>query len=199
MTVRDSVAFLLCSSSALVAGFLFYRWIAVGGGIEIILLGPLLIGLTVAAFLLPADVKWFGLPRPVRGMAYWLLAVAIAVALTGILYGSRNLSRTVLVADFYWDDGVEIYFRADGTFRAIEQHMIGLEHKYGRYRVEGGTIILEKNPVMLGISPFPDTLVYTNRGLHFWLDDESLTIRHGMMSVSRNRLFKKYTQPGRLD
>ena len=145
--------------------------------------------LSLIVFVFPNDLPFFGLGRRFRGVAYWAILVLLTHCGVYSYYLLDNTSEDVLVAEFYWDAGIELHLRADGTYKALEKGLIGNELYYGRYRVEGDYLILE-GTLHLGSSPLKDTLTYDSAFLHFQLEAPWKRINEGSMKIVMNELLK---------
>ena len=175
--------------STLIGGFIFYQLITVGIGFEIILFGPLFITFSFIAFIIPVPFKVFDNTKRYRGIALWITLLSLTIPTLLAYEFLRNLSHEVLVAEFHWDDGIELHLRKNGSYKAINYGVAHAYQHYGRYKIDGNQIIIRH--IEFGNAAIKDTLTYDSLGLHFKLEEEWEGITEGVMSIKKNELFKK--------
>ncbi|MCB0540521.1 MAG: hypothetical protein KDE33_23600 [Bacteroidetes bacterium] len=111
--------------------------------------------------------------------------ISLIVSLLGvslfIFFISRNQSSTWFSTTFYWEEGVDVSFRRNGTYRAANYDMLGgFDITCGKFRLQDSLIIL--NPQMkFGFEKMNDTLVATNKGIYFTME-KPWRVNEGKMS-----------------
>lgn len=183
--------YLLCMSC-----YGWLRYSVLTGQSAIGLLGILLafVVLSLIVFFFPNELGWFKIGRRFRGVVYW--AVLLMLTHWGVYgyYLLDNSSEDVLVAEVYWDAGIELHLRADGTYKALEKNIISDALRYGRYRLDSNRLILD-GKLHIGSTPLKDTLTYDALFLYFELETPRKKSTEGMMKITMNELEAFSAQP----
>ncbi len=189
MKLEDIPAIMLYALCIVTGSFVFYYIITPAGGLGFyVFFLPIFGVVSLITWFLPVSFAPLGIRKPFRGMANWAtLMLLVCCAEYGYHYG-MNRSKVVFHADFYWDAGIDLYLRENGTYKAIEDVSIGGDLKYGKYRIDGNRIILEGD-LYIGNARMNDTLIYDSKGLHFKLDSEWKGIHGDVMVIQINELF----------
>lgn len=188
MTMTLFLLIVLYATCIYAGGAIMYMFISGWPDFSILHLTPVFAILSLIIFFVPVNFALFGIKKQFRGLAYWAMLIFLTWS---VLYGYNflmNRSKVLLFADFYWDAGIDLYLRENGTYKAIERGWIHDELKYGKYRLEGNHVILS-GALYIGISRMNDTLVYDSAGLHFKLDSQWKSINGGTMTVQVNEFF----------
>ncbi len=90
------------------------------------------------------------------------------------------MSPVLFSTSFYWEEGVDVEFRENQTFKAFNQHMMGEDISYGKYELVDSLIIL-KDKLKFGMENMIDTLRVSNKGVSFKME-KTWRINEGEMS-----------------
>ncbi len=175
--------------SVVTGGFLFYQHITFGIGIELYFFGCIFILSSVVCFVLPLDYKLFELPKYSKGFVIWLMIMLTTIFTLWTYDFVKNLSKDVFVAKFYYDCGIELRLRENGTYKAINENWMSGFVSYGKYKVERHRIIVIDNSLTFGTSVIVDTLDYKGSQVFFRLENNWKEIKNGKMTVTKNELF----------
>lgn len=172
-------------------GVLFYGWITVGIGIEALLFTPLFIFSSIIVFFTPIKHHLFGVEKYFRGVVIWLFAVILTTIILFTYNFLRNQSKDLLIADFYWDAGIELHLRENGTYKVINEDWMSGGVSYGKYKIEGDKILISGN-LKLGISTLIDTLYLgaDSSSLNFKLEEEWKGLAEDQMHITKDLIFK---------
>ena len=100
----------------------------------------------------------------------------------------NNKSKTIFISEFYWESGIELHLRENGTFKVINDDWFSGSVSYGDYTKFEKNIVIE-DEIRLGNSIMKDTLRLDSLGLHFELEEEWEGIINGKMEVRKNEIF----------
>jgi len=188
MKISDIPAVITYAICAGIGGKIFYQYFVAGDVFWLLYLLPLFVIVSLFAFFIPVGFAPLGIKKPFRGIANWAIFIFITWLL---IYGhdyAMNRSKVVLFADYYWNSGIDLYLRKNGTYKAVKTGWTTDGPKYGKYRIDGNRIILEGD-LYIGIARMNDTLIYDSKGLHFKLDSEWKGIHGDVMAIQINELF----------
>lgn len=173
-------------------GILFYQWLTVGIGIEGVLLKPAFILLSVLGIIAYVQYDFSDNPKYIPGIAIWGLAMTLTFATLKTYNYLRNRSENILITKFYWDSGIDLYLRQNGSYKVVNTDWMSGYVSYGRYRIKENHIITNKN-LNFGTVEMIDTLTLTSDSLHvyFRLNEEWKGISEGEMLIEMDSLFKK--------
>ena len=131
-------------------GILFHQKIAVGYlGIELIFLGPLFILFSVIGILFPFKIYYAG--EKIKGWLIWVVVLSLTCILLSTYHYINNRSKVIFSSEIYWDAGIRLYLRENGTFKVINDELLAGSVQYGEYEVQDRTIII-KEEIRLGSS-----------------------------------------------
>lgn len=156
--------------SVLLGSFLFYETITVGPSFLSIIILPTFIIVTLVAVFIPTGIKINYIHRRLTSFVIWLGLLSISLFIISISNKINNLSPILFRTDFYYDDGIRIYFRKNNTFRAVNSGLAGGYVSYGDYELKDSIIIL-KDKIRFGNAKMKDTLIVTNNGVSFSLEE----------------------------
>jgi len=172
-------------------GVLFYGWLTVGIGIEALLFKPLFVFSSIIIFFIPIKHHLFGVEKYFRGVVIWLFAVILMTTILFTYNFLRNRSEDLLKADFYWDAGIELHLRENGTYKVINEDWMSGSVSYGRYKIKGDKVLIHGN-LKLGASMLIDTLYLSadSSSLNFKLEEEWKGLTENQMYIRKNLIFR---------
>jgi hypothetical protein len=166
--------------SLLSGGLIFNEQITVGFGFLPILGIPFFVISTLVAVLITTKSKIKFVHKQLGGLFVWLISMSILISTLFIVNKIRNMSPVLFSTKFYWEEGVDVEFRKNGTFKALNHHVMGGNLSYGKYKLVDSLIIL-KDRLKFGMENMNDTLVATNKGVLFKME-KPWRINEGKMS-----------------
>ncbi len=167
--------------SVLSGGFAFYDYISLGF-IEItsIFLFVIFLFSSAITILIPANIKLRFLHKPLNSFKIWIIVMIFTFVIVYVIDKLQNLSPILFSTSFYWEEGVDVDFRKNGTFRAFNQHLLGGGISYGKYELKDSFIILQ-DKLKFGDSNMKDILVARKDGVYFRME-KPWRINEGVMS-----------------
>lgn len=171
-----------------IASPIIYLWYFNESDLGLIILVPLIaILLPSIAFLtainLQSGWKWalFGnLLFPALTAIFSLLAIGNKVLI--------DSPTVVLYAQFYNEEGFDLWLRENKTVKCREMDMLSSKDKYGTYKIKKDTLFLHGLNIEYGLSEVNDTLYFVEDRLVFRLDKEWRGVTESHMFISTNRL-----------
>ncbi|MBX2928998.1 MAG: hypothetical protein KF852_14270 [Saprospiraceae bacterium] len=133
MKLSDIPAIILYAICMYLGGIVFYQYITLAGGIGFLYSALFFSIVSLIAFFIPVSFALFGIRKPFRGLAYWTILMFLTWSGVYACNFLNNRSKVLLFAHFYWDAGIDLYLRENGTYKAIERGWIHDELKYGKY------------------------------------------------------------------
>lgn len=162
-------------------GFYYYESITVGIGlISQFFALPCFVICSLIVICIPAKSKIKFLPRFLNGLLFWLPSISILFLILKFSVVIRDLSPILVSAKYYWEEGVDVEFRKDRTYKAFNNHMIGGIITYGHYELNDSLIII-KDSLKFGMEKMNDTLLVSNKGISFRME-KPWRISEGVMS-----------------
>lgn len=177
-------------------GMLFYDIITGTGGLEELLLIPVFLLFSVISIFSPVKVNRLDLPRYVWGFLLWLFLTATTFLTLWSYNFLRNRSPEVLTAKFFMEQGVNIYLRENGTYKAINNDMLSTSVSYGSYEIQDTLLILNSGllnrDLRVGSARIRDTLILSpdSSGLLFKLDRTWRGLDSEKMRIEKDELFQ---------
>lgn len=167
--------------SVLSGCFAFYDYISLGF-IEItsIFLFVIFLFSSAITILIPANIKLRFLHKPLNSFKMWIIVMIFTFVIVYVIDKVQNLSPILFSTSFYWEEGVDVDFRKNGTFRAFNQHLLGGGISYGKYELRDSFIILQ-DKLKFGDSNMKDILVARKDGVYFRME-KPWRINEGVMS-----------------
>ncbi len=87
------------------------------------------------------------------------------------IYNKWSLPSPILFStEYYWEEGVNIEFRENGTFKAMNFSIMEGSVSYGKYDLQDSLIIL-RDKIKFGNSYMKDTLIARKNGIYFSLKE----------------------------
>jgi hypothetical protein len=188
MKLEDIPAITLYAVSVATGSIVLYHFMTPAGDLSFLFLLPIFCIVSLISWFLPVSFAPLGIRKPFRSMANWATLMLLVWCIEYGYNYAMNRSKVVLFADFYWDAGIDLYLRENGTYKVVERGWIADDLKYGKYRVDGNRIITDGG-LYLGIARLNDTLMYDSTGLHFQLDIKWKDMDSGVMTIQANKLF----------
>ncbi|MFK8054846.1 MAG: hypothetical protein AB8F78_01900 [Saprospiraceae bacterium] len=153
------------------------------GMFSMVLVLPVFIDSSILAIVIPSERKFGKIHKYLSSLVYWIGAMGLSCAAIFTYNTLRNLSPVIYAVEFYWDVGIDMEFRENGTFKVLNSNMGGGFVSYGDYKIVGSTIILE-DEVRWDNLKLNDTLQVTERGINFTLDKPHRDLSEGTMGFS---------------
>ena len=125
--------------------------------------------LSIFAILIPSYFRVIFVSSYLSNLIRWFVGLVIVFSLILIYNFFRNISPVIYSVHFFWEEGVDIEFRENNTFKARNSDMFSSSISYGNYIRENEVIIL-LDDIEFGISKMNDTLIITEEGIDFTLD-----------------------------
>ena len=167
--------------SVLSGGYAFYDYISLGFiGIVTIFLSVIFLFSSAITILIPANIKFSFLNKSLNSFKIWAIVMIFTFGTVYVIDKVENLSPILFSTSFYWEEGVDVDFRKNGTFRAFNQHILGGGISYGKYELKDSFIIL-LDKLKFGDSNMKDILVAKKDGVYFRME-EPWRINEGVMS-----------------
>ena len=156
--------------SLISGGLIYEEQITVGFGILSIYLGvPCFIISSLIAIFITTKSRIKFVHNRLGGFIVWLISITILVCILTLINKMRNMSPVLFSTKFYWEEGVDVEFRKNRTFKALNYHIMGGEISYGKYELVDSLIIL-KDKLKFGNENMNDTLDITNKGILFKME-----------------------------
>lgn len=154
-------------TSLISGGFIFYEHITIGFGIASLYIGfPIFVISSLITIFISTDYESRLYNKRMGGFIMWLSSITILFSILIIINKIRNISPVLFATEFYWEEGVDIQFRKNGTFKAVNHDMLSSDLSYGEYEIKDSLIIL-KDKLKFGLENMKDTLHISNNGIEF--------------------------------
>lgn len=185
MSVACISGFILaCSLSHIIYDFWLYGVISI---VTIVMIPVALISLTVLLISTSCTIKkeW----EPSRlGFAIFGIAF-ILITFTSIGYKVLLDSPAIILhATFDGRSKVDLYLRENMTVKCEENHMLGVNESYGKYRIKGDTVILENVNIRFCGNVLVSTLIFEEDYIRLLVDENTCSIKNTKMHIWVNRL-----------
>jgi hypothetical protein len=156
--------------SLISGGLIYSELITVGFGIHLIYVFSIFLICSLIAILITTKSKIKFIHKRLDSFFVWGISITMLICILTALNKMRNLSPVLISTKFYWEEGVDVEFRKNGTFKALNQQMLGGEISYGKYELKDSLIIL-KDKLKFGMENMNDTLKVTNDGILFTMEN----------------------------
>lgn len=161
-------------------GYAFYDYISIGFiGMVTIFLSVIFLFSSAITIIIPANIKFSFLNKSLNSFKIWIIVMTLTFLIVYVIDKVQNLSPILFSTSFYWEEGVDVDFRKNGTFRAFNQNLLGGGISYGKYEIKDSFIIL-LDKLKFGNSNMKDILVARKDGVFFTMV-ESWRINEGVM------------------
>lgn len=100
----------------------------------------------------------------------------------------KDSPTVILHAEFYNEEGFDLWLREDMTVKAKEITLMSTTDKYGTYKVKRDTLFLSSINIKHGFSEVNDTMYFKEDKLVFRLDKEWRNILESYMYIEKNKL-----------
>lgn len=160
-TVLSAFSFGLIYLFGTVGGLMTFIWIPF-----LFLTGLVL---SLIALLIPFTIKFKNIDKAFSGVEIWLISFLSSILIIFIYYQWRNSSPVIFKGEYFNEEGIDITFRENGTFKAVDYNMFTGAVSYGRFKMEDSIIILQ-DEITHSFGRFKDSLIVKNDGIHFALD-----------------------------
>lgn len=167
--------------SLLSGGFIYLETITVGLGLVTLIIAlPCFLVSSLIAILITTKTKINFIHKRLGGFIVWLTSITILIFILTASNKIRNLSPILFSTKFFWEEGLDIEFRKNGTFKALNHDLLSSQISYGKYVMKDSLIILKDN-VKFGMENLSDTLIISNNGISFNMEKQ-WRINEGEMS-----------------
>lgn len=167
--------------SLLSGGLIYYEKTTVGLSILTIHIGaPCFIISSLIAVFITTTSKIKFVHKRLGGFIVWLISISLLICILFAFNKIRNLSPVLFSTKFYREEGMDVEFRENRTFKALNHDIMGGELTYGRYELADSLIIL-KDKLKFGMENMKDTLKISNEGIAFTME-KPWRINEGKMS-----------------
>ncbi len=156
-------------TSLLCSVYIFHELITVGFDFNSIYTYIIFIISSLLAILIPSKSKIQYVYEYFSSTAIWITSIAIVFGSISIIQKLRDLSPILFSTTFYNDIGVDVEFRRNGTYKALNYHLLGGNLTYGKFKLQDSLILLD-GKLKFGSSNVTDTLIAKNMGLLFSLE-----------------------------
>lgn len=169
--------------SIMCSGFIFGEYITTGLGILSFYVFPVFVVSSIFFIVIPSSKKFKYLHNRLSSFVIWIGYSILGFCLIFINQKSRDISPIKYAVEFFWEEGIYIEFRENGTFKAINEDMLSAKLSYGKYVQIDSKLILQ-DEVKFGLSTMNDTLIINQDGIAFTLDS-LWRVREGTMRYKR--------------
>ncbi len=138
---NNPLRILLLLFTSFIGAKLFYIMLTFFLDLGNYMLLPLFAILSILVFIFPIKFEPKEAYSFVRAVLLWMFGVLIFLTFYGIYHLAHNHSKVVLKTAFYWDYGLKIDFRENGTYRAENEDWVVGEVSYGNYEIVKDTIV----------------------------------------------------------
>jgi len=179
--MKQGIRILFLIISLLSNGLIYHEQITVGFGIlTFYVVIPCFIISSFIAVLIPIKSKIKFVNKRFGGFIIWLISMTLLICILFGIDKIRNLSPVLFSTKFYWEEGVDVEFRENRTFKALNHHILGGDITYGKYELLDSLIILN-DKIKFGNENMNDTLKISNDGISFTME-KPWRINEGKMS-----------------
>jgi hypothetical protein len=178
--VKNRVRVFFLVISLLCGGFVFYEKLEGGFGLLSFYLSILFVISSIITILIPTKSKIRYVHKRVSSFLAWATSIALLFGSILITNSLRNSSPVLFSTTFYWEEGVDVEFRRNRTYKALNHNIFGGTTSYGKYKLEDSLIILE-DKLKFGNSNMNDTLIASKNGVSFAME-QPWRIDKGLMS-----------------
>jgi len=167
-------------ASMLCVGFIFYEYITIGFGLLSLYLFIFFLISSIVTILIPTNFKFRYIHKCFSSFFIWFLSMIAVLGSLFVVNKAYNFSPVLFSVKYYWEEGVDVEFRRNETFRSLNHHTLGGNISYGEYMLQDSFIIL-KDKIKFGNYNMNDTLLATNEGILFKME-KPWRIEEGIMS-----------------
>lgn len=172
------IFFLFCC--ILSGGFIFHESTTIGFGFLSLYLSIVFLVSSIFSVTIPSKMKFKYIHKSLSSFFIWLISMTTIIGSLFIVNKINNISPILFSTEFYWEEGLNVEFRKNGTFRALNYHIMGGNVTYGRYKLQDSLIVL-LDKMKFGKSNLNDTLIATEKGVFFTMENE-WRVNEGTMS-----------------
>jgi hypothetical protein len=168
MRLAARIIFLILS--LIFGGLIFQVKIELGFGLlTFYLFIPCFVISSLISVLITTKTKIRFIHKRFSGFFVWSISIISLFLILTVIHSLRNWSPVLISTKFYWEEGVDIEFRENRTYKAVNHDMFGGYLTYGRYELKDSTIVL-KDKLKFGMENMSDTLRVSKSGISFTMD-----------------------------
>ena len=117
--------------SLISGGFIYYQLLTVGFGFLSFYASFFFIISTPISILLQTRSKIRYIHKRLSGFVMWFISITILFSILFVINKLRNISPVIFSTEFYWEQSVNVEFRKDKTFKALNYNIGGGTLTYG--------------------------------------------------------------------
>lgn len=106
--------------------------------------------------------------------------MTVLISVLAGIYKLHNISPVLISTKFYYEEGLDVEFRKNGTYKALNENILTGELSYGSYTLKDSLLILN-DKLKFGMEFLNDTLRVSNKGISFTME-KPWRINKGQMS-----------------
>jgi len=150
-------------------GYIFYEQITVGFDFNSIYTYFFFFISSLFAILIPSRSNIQYVYEYLISTVIWITSIALVFGSISIIQKLQDLSPILFSTKFHFEEGLNIEFRKNGTYKALYYHLLGGDLSYGKFILQD-SLILIKDELKFGGTRMNDTLVVSNKGIFFSLE-----------------------------
>lgn len=170
--------------SVLTGAHLFNEFFESTIGFSFLIIVSIFVVSSILAMTIPSELKIKYIHKYLTSFMIWLIALGITIGAVFLCFKFKNSSAIIYAVEFYSEEGLDMNFMQNGTFRAQNDKLLDNSVSYGKYSIKDSTIILE-DEVYWGMSKFNDTLFVTEKGINFTLETPWRNVNEETMYFKR--------------
>ncbi len=180
--MKQGIRIFFLFMSLVSGGYIYHEQITVGYGLISIFIGvPCFIISSLIAVFITTKTKIHFAHKRLGGFIVWITSITILICILTALNKMRNFSPILFSTSIHYEDGLDIEFRKNGTYKALNHNIVASHLKYGEYELQDSLILIE-DKLRFGSSNMKDTLVAKKTGLLFTLEKPYGEINEKIMS-----------------
>lgn len=168
--------------SLISGGLIYHKQITVGFEFLSIYLGvPCFIISSLIAVFISTKTKIKFIHKQLGGFIIWVTSITILICILTSINKLRNLSPVLFRTSIYYEVGLDVEFRKNGTYKALNHHILGGNLTYGKFKLQDSLILIE-DKLKFGSSNMTDTLIAQSVGILFSLEKPYRGIDKGTLA-----------------
>lgn len=180
--MNQYIRVLFLIGSMICGGYMFHKYFTVGFDISLVYASVIFLISSVIAILLPTQFKRENVLKRSSSFLIWFFSMTAVIGTLFFIEKVRNLSPVLFSTSYYWEEGIDVAYRKNSTYRALNSHIFGEDVSYGGYKLQD-SMIIHIDKVKLGSSYMNDTLLVTSNGVRFKME-EPWRVDEGVMKFN---------------
>lgn len=123
--MKQGIRVFFLTLSLISGGLIYYVLRTVGFGCFTIYVSIFFLICSLIAVLITNKSKIKFIHKRLGGFFMWITLMTILICILTAINKMRNLSPVLISTKFYWEEGVDVEYRKNGTFKALNHHMLG--------------------------------------------------------------------------